>query len=573
MPGQFRFITEMQQEIAQAPSVFWFDIVPAPALSPENFEQTLRVRTSAFALASRPNLDPALFTHRILRGPDGGYAWEIVFQGLDLSADDQALSDAILDVVRLELTGLGAIESSSPYVDLSPPAPGPGFGREKVDREGVVSFADDDLPGWEDYVRDSGAAEAGRELPDEALAEIAQNRAAIPVEPGLKPWGGGYMYPGGSDRSHIAYLNGYLEARAAGASPVDRRKIHAFRAFQSREGSTAAINTYDNQIVTWGTGWGGLGWLGKVMERAVVNDAIRDALGSVGVRYRGKNVYDVVNLEARRVVTGGKDALEILRRSLPLLYQLIRVARDPSTRDAATEAQLRTFMDGSANISGSEAVATQALFNLIAHLKHWAPGYVMGCLEWALPQAGEGPSEERDRRLATLVGRYFYGKAHKFKWIPDWKQLQLYWKHMKADGLDCLSDPFILTSAPPAEDPFATAPATQPAAARAQVSAPSAGSSSILENAPLTGQPELESVAGGRSALRRGAKGAGVKALQEALIALGIDVPGGADGAFGPNLEGAIKALQAKHGLGVDGVVGPGTLKAIDASLGPSRSV
>ncbi|MFS8071427.1 MAG: peptidoglycan-binding domain-containing protein, partial [Byssovorax sp.] len=511
-------------------------------------------------------------SHRILRRPDGGYAWEIVFEGLDLPADDQALSETILEVVRSELAGLGAIASSSPYVDLSPPAPGPGFGRATVDRGGVVSFADDDLPGWEDHARDSGAAEAGCEIPEDRIAEIAANRAAIPVEPGLKPWGGGHMYPGGSDRSHIAYLNRHLEDRAARASPADRRKIHAFRAFQSREGSTAAINTYDNQIVTWGTGWGGLGWLGKVMERAVANDALRDAFGSAGVRYRGKNVYDVVDLEAKRVVTGGKDALEILRRSRPLLYLLIHVARDPSTRDAATEAQLRTFMDGSANISGSEAVATPALFNLIAHLKHWAPGYVMGCLEWALPQAGDGPSEERDRRLATLVGRYFYGKAHKFKWIPDWKQFQLYWKHMRDDGLDCLNDPFILASAPPAEDPFATLLTTQPAAAAAQVRAPSAGSGSMLENAPLAGQPELESVASGRSALRRGAKGAGVKALQEALLALGIDVPGGADGAFGPTLEGAIKALQAKHGLGVDGMVGPATLRAIDASLGSYRS-
>ncbi len=113
---------------------------------------------------------------------------------------------------------------------------------------------------------------------------------------------------------------------------------------------------------------------------------------------------------------------------------------------------------------------------------------------------------------------------------------------------------------------------TQPAAAPAQVRAPSAASGFMLKNTPLAGQPELESVAGGRSTLRRGAKSAGVKALQEALIVLGIEVPGGADGAFGPSLDGAIKALQAKHGLGVDGVVGPATLRAIDASLEPSRS-
>ncbi|WP_437850979.1 hypothetical protein [Sorangium sp. So ce363] len=323
-----------------------------------------------------------------------------------------------------------------------------------------VSFADDDRPAWQDHARDSGAAEAGSALTEDLVAEIAQRRAAVPVEPGLKPWGAGHVYTGSADKAHIAYLHGVLDARAAEASPSDQRKILAFRAFQAREGSTAAINTYDNQIVTWGTGWGGLGWLGKVMERATASDAVREALGAAGVRYRGGNVYDVVDLDAGTVVTGRKEALEIMRRSVPLLHLLIDLARNPATRDAVTEAQLCTFMEGSGNISGADAIATQALFNLIAHLKHWAPGYVTGCLEWAVPQAGEGPSAERDRRLAALVGRYFYGKARRYKWIPSFQQLQLYWKHMKDDGLDCLDDPFIKAAGPPADDPFAPAKGT-----------------------------------------------------------------------------------------------------------------
>src|SRR5262249_1776962 len=118
------------------------------------------------------------------------------------------------------------------------------------------------------------------------------------------------------------------------------------------------------------------------------------------------------------------------------------------------------------------------------------------------------------------------------------------------------NDPFIQASGPPAEDPFAT---TQQA---------SVASEPVLKNAPLAGQPELEAAAAGKGAIRRGMKGEGVKALQEALIALGVDVPGGADGAFGPGLESAVKALQQKLGIGADGVVGQGTLKAIDAKLG-----
>jgi hypothetical protein len=257
----------------------------------------------------------------------------------------------------------------------------------------------------------------------------------------------------------MQYVREFLEAKAVRANAADKRKINAFLAFQAREGSTAAINTYDNQIVTWGSGWGGLGWMGTVMSRSLSNDKIHELFSKCGLRYRGKNTYDVVDLASRKVVTGKKEALEVIRASLPLLCMLIHASRSPETREYAAEAQLGTFFVSAGDIGKADAIATQALFNLVAHLRHWAPGYAMGCIEWALTQMEPGaPSIERDKRLAVLVGRYFYGKAHKFQWIPDWKQFQLYWQHLKADGLDCLSDPFIRASASPTDDPFVAAP-------------------------------------------------------------------------------------------------------------------
>ncbi|APR86368.1 Hypothetical protein A7982_11717 [Minicystis rosea] len=539
------------------PNIFVFQIRAAAGVPARELEQALLARAATFALAAHPTLDPTLLSHRILRGAGGEHAWEIAFEGIEpiASGDEpmESLGDLLFAEVRATVAGLGEIGSFVAYTDLTIPAPGRGFERGRVGEESVP-FAPDDLPGWEDYASDAGTEDAGAEIDADVLDEIARSRAAVPVEPGLKRWGSGHMY-GGGDALHRTYLNSYLEARAARASAADRRRILAFRAFQSREGSTAAINTYDNQIVTWGTGWGGLGGLGKVMERVVANETVRETLGRSGLRYRGKNVYDVVDLDTQRVVTAQKEALQIVKRSLPLLYLLIFIARDPSTRDAATEAQLQTFMLGSANIPGADAIATQALFNLVVHLKHWAPGYVIGCMEWATPQAGDGPpSEVRDRRLATLIGRYFYGKARKTSWIPDWKQFQLYFRHMKEDGLDCLSDPFIQASAPPTEDPFAAPPPVLV--------------TSTLKNPPLAGEPELEALIAGKSALRKGARGAGVKALQEAMMAIAIDVPGGADGVFGPNLERAVMAFQEKQHLTVDGVVGRKTLEALDACLG-----
>ena len=56
--------------------------------------------------------------------------------------------------------------------------------------------------------------------------------------------------------------------------------------------------------------------------------------------------------------------------------------------------------------------------------------------------------------------------------------------------------------------------------------------------------------------LRKGARGDGVKIMQEAL---GI----GADGVFGPGTERALKAWQSSNGLVADGIAGPATLEKL----------
>jgi putative chitinase len=56
--------------------------------------------------------------------------------------------------------------------------------------------------------------------------------------------------------------------------------------------------------------------------------------------------------------------------------------------------------------------------------------------------------------------------------------------------------------------------------------------------------------------LRKGARGEGVKMMQEAL---GV----GADGAFGPGTERALKEWQAANGLIADGIAGPATLEKL----------
>lgn len=550
-------------------SVFVVEIVPRSDAEEATLTARLRALPASFSLERRPRLDPSLFEHRLLRREGGAaYAWEITFLGTDTPDDEGepaegSLAEAILMEVRARVASLGEVGREAAYEDISA-LPAAEIADAPLD--GITSFAEGEPLRWEDYAPDAKTDTAGHELPDDLTAAIERARALIPPEPDLKPYREGHIYFGNSDKAHIAYVKQYLAEKAASLGPADRRKVLAFAAFQGREGSTTAINTYDNQIVTWGTGWGGFGAMGQVVQRATRTPAVRDLFTRSGLRYRGQNAYDVVDLTAKKVVTGKREALLAMRAARPLIYMLIYAARDASTRQAVTDAQLQTFMAGSGDISSADQIATQGLFNFIAHLRHWAPAFATGCVEWAVRQIGAGsPSEERDKKLAVQVGRFFYGNARKTKWLPDWKQFQMYWEHMKKDGLDCMDDPFIKAPAAPADDPFASSPAASPADTPKATNTPA---EEPLKNQPLAAEPELAAVARGERALKRGSKGAGVVALQKALIMLGFEVRGGADGDFGGGTDAAVKAFQEKHALGADGAVGRATIRAVDAALG-----
>lgn len=565
------------------PNVFFIHVAPQSTIARDAFEQGLFALTKRFVLLSYPHIAPGMFSHRILRDGNDGYVWEIVLDGFGPTVEN-ATSEPLARSVRNEAEGglenLGVVRSFLAYAQLAIPAPHVDVPVNMPDDSGFSSFGSDEAP-WYDYAQDSGSDNAGKELSSRTLETIEEFRSQVPSEPNLKPHGKGHAYFALEDKAHRAWLKEYFESKMAVASAADRRKILAFAAFQTREGTTASINTYDNQIVTWGTGWGGLGWLGAVMTRAITSKAVRATLEQAGVRYRSKNTYDIVDLRTKRVVTGKKEALEVMRASIPLLNLLIQLARSPETREAVADAQLGTFFISAGDIADAEEMSTQALFNLVSHLKHWAPGYATGCLEWAVPQlTDKTPSAERDKLLARLVGRYFYGKARGKGWVPDWKQFQSYWRHMKEDGLDALNDPFIQASAAPTDDPFVanpvnTKPTTTTATTTTANTTPAKPATStpqtsttptrtrILRRA-LSPYEQLESIAAGRGLLRRGAQGDGVRAIQQVLLSLGHSLPGGTHGVFDEAMERAIKAFQRAQGLQDDGIIGAQTIKKLD---------
>ncbi|APR85133.1 Hypothetical protein A7982_10482 [Minicystis rosea] len=65
--------------------------------------------------------------------------------------------------------------------------------------------------------------------------------------------------------------------------------------------------------------------------------------------------------------------------------------------------------------------------------------------------------------------------------------------------------------------------------------------------------------------LRRGSKGAAVRALQSDLVSLGYGLA--IDGDFGSGTDAAVRDVQANNGLTTDGVAGPNTLATIAALL------
>jgi len=89
----------------------------------------------------------------------------------------------------------------------------------------------------------------------------------------------------------------------------------------------------------------------------------------------------------------------------------------------------------------------------------------------------------------------------------------------------------------------------------------------VLWSDPLRDAADLQEIARGRGSLKRGDRGPAVMALQRALVELGIDVPGGADGIFGRGTAEALKKVQSEAGIEATGVADEGTLLVIDKRL------
>jgi len=103
---------------------------------------------------------------------------------------------------------------------------------------------------------------------------------------------------------------------------------------------------------------------------------------------------------------------------------------------------------------------------------------------------------------------------------------------------------------------------------------PDAGGPEPLGNERFAGVAELAPVLAGKATLGPGAKGPGVRAVQQALIDLGFSLYGGADGAFGAQSTKAVRNFQvharsAYPQVRAHATVDAATLRALDVLAPP----
>jgi peptidoglycan hydrolase-like protein with peptidoglycan-binding domain len=96
----------------------------------------------------------------------------------------------------------------------------------------------------------------------------------------------------------------------------------------------------------------------------------------------------------------------------------------------------------------------------------------------------------------------------------------------------------------------------------------------MLQCSRFSDEPDLVKASSNSPALRQGASGAGVRALQLALVDLGFPMPISTnsgrnlpDGIFGAETAKTVIAFQRANELEPDGVVGQNTIARLDALI------
>ncbi len=314
-------------------------------------------------------------------------------------------------------------------------------------------------------------------LPDNVLAAVKKNRARYPMKELPTVEGGAPKYDYKPPADHAQWAKAYYKKKLDGASLDKKHLLVAYLEMLDKEGLPASFNTYDNQIVTWGVGLGGLGNGKETFEQLNKNPDMTKLLDGLGINYFDY-YYQVVDLTQKKVVSSDKKmvkdkhgkmvedkgddkrhtiALDSWRRQPDLLSAIIGISEDKATRETVAEAQFAVYLGGAAAWPGQDKVFTQALFFMIVHMHAWYPAfakYGFKVDDEFTEMGGGTPSLDTDKMLAPRLARAFvrYGKDYfaKRKQPKSYDDLRTrtkthLWATMKKDGKKEGFDPGELT--------------------------------------------------------------------------------------------------------------------------------
>jgi peptidoglycan hydrolase-like protein with peptidoglycan-binding domain len=275
-------------------------------------------------------------------------------------------------------------------------------------------------------------------VPDDVIEKIKRNRARWPMKKISLVTKGKYKGPKhynyGPPESHGNWAREYIKTekvdKAAGLQEkhIAQVFVEMMKSERGSEGQPASFQTYDNQIVTWGVGFGGMGDGVHIFDELNKDAKMQRLLDDLGVQYFGGR-YHVVHVGDKKVVSSpeitklkkGKvkhvgwdlgPPLEAWRDQMDAMSAIISISEDTAYRVQIIEAQWRVYVANSSTWTGQDKIYSLALYYLITHSQHWLPALAKGGFyvnrEWDAIGGGT-PSIETDKKLANRLLNGFLG--------------------------------------------------------------------------------------------------------------------------------------------------------------------
>ncbi len=222
--------------------------------------------------------------------------------------------------------------------------------------------------------------------------------------------GPGFKYGGGGSRS---FCETQLREAIRRFNDDGRRDLaratELFLSLMPLEGYISAVNTWDSQVITWGTGFAAGGML-PVLYRHL-HPSVKSYLAGASPRH----------------FSGGIHASEALRTDTHALWALVHASERDPYREHVLRAQLRTFLTQTAGVTAGGVVpsvvsSVEVPVNTLAlHLSHWLPSFFQypQDMETAMRLAGPGVAAEADAgkkasvRVAAVLRVFAHNMLHR----------------------------------------------------------------------------------------------------------------------------------------------------------------